>query len=316
MKIVVIEPLGVEKEQLLSIAEEKLPKSAELVCYDTRVTDTEILIERGRDADVVVVANLPLNGQVIRSFQKLKLLSVAFTGVDHIDLEACREKGVTVCNCAGYSTVAVADLVFGMLLSLYRNIPACNEAVRREGTKDGLVGFELAGKKFGIVGTGAIGLRVARLAHAFGCEVYAYSRTEKEIDWVHYMPLEELLGTCDIVSLHTPLTKETHHLICRENLALMKKSAVLINTARGPVVDSEALAEALNQGKIAGAAVDVFETEPPVSKDHPLFHAKNTLVTPHVAFATKEAMVKRAHIAFQNVRAWQEGAPQNVIGEP
>ena len=174
----------------------------------------------------------------------------------------------------------------------------------------------MAGKKFGIVGTGAIGLRVARLAHAFGCEVYAYSRTEKEIDWVHYMPLEELLGTCDIVSLHTPLTKETHHLICRENLALMKKSAVLINTARGSVVDSEALAEALNQGKIAGAAVDVFETEPPVSKDHPLFHAKNTLVTPHVAFATKEAMVKRAHIAFQNVRAWQEGAPQNVIGEP
>ena len=132
MKIVVIEPLGVEKEQLLSIAEEKLPKSAELVCYDTRVTDTEILIERGRDADVVVVANLPLNGQVIRGFQKLKLLSVAFTGVDHIDLEACREKGVTVCNCAGYSTVAVADLVFGMLLSLYRNLPAMRRYAGRE----------------------------------------------------------------------------------------------------------------------------------------------------------------------------------------
>ena len=133
MKIVVIEPLGVEKEQLLSIAEEKLPKSAELVCYDTRVTDTEILIERGRDADVVVVANLPLNGQVIRGFQKLKLLSVAFTGVDHIDLEACREKGVTVCNCAGYSTVAVADLVFGMLLSLYRTfLPAMRRYAGRE----------------------------------------------------------------------------------------------------------------------------------------------------------------------------------------
>ena len=141
------------------------------------------------------------------------MLCVAFTGIDHIALDACREMGVTVCNCAGYSTAAVADLVFGILISLYRNIPACNEAVRREGTKDGLVGFELEGKKFGVIGTGAIGMRVARIAHAFGCQVYAYSRTQKDIDWVHYVSLEELLSQCDIVSLHTPLTKDTYHLI-------------------------------------------------------------------------------------------------------
>lgn len=313
MKLVVIEPLGVEKDKLLSIAKEKLSEDIELVYYDTRVSDTEALIQRGKDADIIVAANLPLNGNVIRRCEKLKFLSVAFTGVDHIDLAACEEKGVVVCNCAGYSTVAVADLVFGMLISLYRNIIPCNEVVRNEGTKDGLVGFELEGKKFGVVGTGAIGLRTARIAQAFGCEVYAYSRTVKDIDWIHYVSLEELMSTCDIVSLHTPLNDQTRGLINRENLALMKENAVLINTSRGPVVDSEALAEALNQGKIAGAAVDVFETEPPVAKDHPLFAAKNLIAAPHVAFATKEAMVKRAHIVFQNVKAWQEGKPQNMI---
>lgn len=313
MKLVIIEPLGVENEKLLEIAEEKISKDVEIVYYDTRVTDTETLIERGKDADILVVANLPLSEEVIEGCEKLKLLSVAFTGVDHIPLELCKKKGICVCNCARYSTAAVSDLVFGMLISLYRRIAQCDTAVRNQGTKDGLVGFELEGKKFGIVGAGAIGTRVARIAKAFGCEVYAYSRTPKEIEGVKFVTLEELLSVCDVVSLHVPLNQETTHLINKEKLALMKENAVLINTARGPVVDSEALAEALNEGKIAGACVDVFEKEPPVEKTHPLFHAKNILVTPHVAFATKEAMVKRAHIAFENVRAWENGKPQNVM---
>lgn len=313
MKIVIIEPLGVEKEKLLEIARESLSKDVEIVYYDTRITDTERLIERGKDADVLVVANLPLSEEFIKNCTKLKLISVAFTGVDHIPLELCKKKGICVCNCAGYSTAAVSDLVFGMLISLYRKIAQCDTAVRNEGTKDGLVGFELEGKKFGIIGAGAIGTRVAHIAKAFGCEVYAYSRTKKEIEGVKFVTLEELLSDCDIVSLHVPLKKETTHLIDKEKLALMKENAVLINTARGPVVDSEALAEALNEEKIAGACVDVFEKEPPVAAEHPLFHAKNILVTPHVAFATKEAMVKRAYIAFENVRAWENGEPQNVM---
>lgn len=313
MKIVIIEPLGVEKEKLLEIARKSLSKDVEIVYYDTRITDTERLIERGKDADVLVVANLPLSEEFIKNCTKLKLISVAFTGVDHIPLELCKKKGICVCNCAGYSTAAVSDLVFGMLISLYRKIARCDTAVRNEGTKDGLVGFELEGKKFGIIGAGAIGTRVAHIAKAFGCEVYAYSRTKKEIEGVKFVTLEELLSDCDIVSLHVPLKKETTHLIDKEKLALMKENAVLINTARGPVVDSEALAEALNEEKIAGACVDVFEKEPPVAAEHPLFHAKNILVTPHVAFATKEAMVKRAYIAFENVRAWENGEPQNVM---
>lgn len=312
MKLVVIEPLGVEKSQFLSMAEEILGDRVELVLYDTRVTDTETLIERGKDADIIMVANLPMNEEVILGCHNLKLLAVAFTGLDHIAMEACRAKGITVCNCAGYSNAAVSDLVFGMLITLYRNVISCNERVRVGGTKDGLIGMELEGKKFGVIGTGAIGSRVANIASAFGCEVYAYSRTKKELPNVTYVSLEELLSHCDIVSLHVPLSEETRGLINRDRLALMKKTSVLINTARGPVVDSEALAEALNEGKIAGACVDVFEMEPPVPQEHPLLHAKNLIATPHIAFATKEALVKRAIINLNNVKYWLEGNPINV----
>ena len=313
MKLVIIEPLGVKQEKLLAMAAEQLPESVEVVYYDTRVTDTETLIERGKDADIIAVSNLPLNADVIDGCKNLKMLSVAFTGVDHIALDACRRNGVLVSNCAGYSTAAVADLVFGLLISLYRNIPACNEVVRREGTKDGLVGFELEGKKFGGVGTGAIGLRVAAIAQAFGCEVLAYSRTKKDVPGITYTDLNTLLSQCDIVSLHTPLNDSTRGLIGKEQLALMKKNAILINTARGPVVDSQALAEALNEERIAGACIDVFETEPPVKKEHPLLNAKHVIATPHVAFATKEALVKRAVIVFDNITAWLNNAPQNVM---
>ena len=271
------------------------------------------LVKKTKDADIIMVANLPLNADVIKGCKNLKMLAVAFTGIDHIAMDACKEQGIMVCNCAGYSNAAVSDLVFGLLISLYRNIISCNEVVRKEGTKDGLVGFELEGKKFGVVGTGAIGTRVANIAQAFGCEVYAYSRTVKDLTGVQYVDLEELLSTCDIISLHVPLNASTKGLISEKEIALMKPNAVLINTSRGPVVDSKALADALNEGKIAGAAVDVFENEPPVAKDHPLLHAKNLIATPHVAFATKEALVKRAIIDFDNVKYWMEGNPVNVM---
>ena len=313
MKLVIIEPLGVEEEKLMEIAHKALPDSVEIVSYQTKVTDTESLIERGKDADIIMVANLPLNAEVIKGCKNLKMLAVAFTGIDHIAMDACKEQGITVCNCAGYSNAAVSDLVFGLLISLYRNIISCDQVVREEGTKDGLVGFELEGKKFGVIGTGAIGSRVAAIAQAFGCEVYAYSRTRKDLPGVTWMELGELLETCDIISLHVPLNEKTRGMIGEAELAKMKPGAVLINTARGPVVDSAALAKALNDGQIAGAAVDVFETEPPVPEDHPLLHAKNLIATPHVAFATKEALIKRAIIDFDNVRKYLDGTPQNVM---
>ena len=313
MKLVIIEPLGVDEEKLMAMAKEALGSRVEIVYYPTRTTDTKDLIERGKDADIIAVSNLPLNSEVIDGCKKLKLLSVAFTGVDHIAMDACAKNGVTVCNCAGYSTAAVADLVFGMLISLYRNIIPCNEVTRNEGTKDGLVGFELEGTRFGVVGTGAIGTRTAMIAKAFGCDVYAYSRTVKDIPGITYVSLDELMSTCDIVSLHVPMNSGTKHMIDRGKINLMKKNAVLINTARGGVVDSEALAGALNEERIAGACIDVFENEPPIAKNHPLLTAKNTIVTPHVAFATKEALIKRAVIVFQNIVKYLDGTPQNEV---
>lgn len=313
MKLVIIEPIGVQKEKLIEMAKEALGNQVEIVAYDTKTTDTNELIMRGKDAEIIVVSNLPLNREVILGCEKLKLLSVAFTGIDHIAMDACKEKDVMVCNCAGYSTVAVADLVFGMLISLYRNIIPCDKVCREEGTKDGLIGFELEGKKFGIVGLGAIGSRVAKIAMAFGCEVYAYSRTKKEIPGVMFTDLDTLLETCDVVSLHTPLNESTKGLINKDRIAKMKANAILINTARGPVIDSSALADALKEGKIAGAGIDVFEIEPPIKSEHPLFHAPNTIVTPHIAFASKEALLKRAVIVFENVKKWLENEPQNVM---
>lgn len=313
MRLVILEPLGVNKDKLLGMAKDALGNEVEIIYYDTRVEDTETLVERSKEADAVILSNLPYKKEVIEACPNLKMICVAFTGVDHIDMDYCKEREITVCNCAGYSTVAVADLVFGMLISLYRNIIPCDKVVREGGTKNGLVGFELEGKKFGVVGAGAIGMRTAMIAKAFGCEVYMYSRTKKDIEGIEFVDLDTLMSTCDIVSLHIPLNESTKGLINKEKLELMKESAILINTARGPVVDSDALAEALNSGKIAGAGIDVFEVEPPIPTSHPLFGAKNIIVTPHVAFATAESFEKRAVIVFDNIKKWIICEPQNVM---
>lgn len=301
MRIAVMEPLGVEQEKFMQIAREAVGNDVEIVCYDTRTTDVEELGRRGRDADIIAIGNLPFPREVLEKCENVKMLAVAFTGLDHVDFKYCEERGIKVQNCAGYATTAVAELTFGLLLDLCRNIGKCDTAARNGGTKAGLIGFELEGRTMGIVGTGAIGARVAKLAAAFGMDVIAYSRTPGKVAGVRYVSLEELLAQADVVSLHVPLTDETRGMIGAEELALMKETAVLVNTARGPVVDTKALADALNSGRIAGAAIDVFDKEPPLDADEPLINAKNTVVTPHVAFATDESMIKRAEIEFRNI---------------
>lgn len=316
MKIVVMEPLGISKEKLGLLAQPFIQAGDEFVAYNDRATDEQQLIARIADADVVIVANQPFSGEVIAACSNLKLLSVAFTGVDHIALAACQAKNITVCNAAGYSTNAVAELTFGLAISVIRNIVPCDARCRSCGTKDGLVGFELYSKTFGVVGTGAIGSRVAQIARAFGCHVIASSRTEKpelQAAGVEYVPLETLLQTADFISLHVPLTEATKNLIDDKAVALMKPGAVLLNTSRGPVIDSEAVAAALNDGRLGGAGIDVFENEPPIAAEHPLCGAKNAVLTPHVAFASREALEKRAEIVFANINCWLEGKPQNVI---
>ena len=151
MKLSILEPLGVEKDKLLKMCERAGGGNLEIAYYDTRILDSAVLVERSRDADIVILSNLPFKREVIEQCDSLKVILVAFTGVDHVAMDACRERGITVCNCAGYSTAAVADLVFGLLISLYRNILSCDRVVRTCGTKDGLVGYELEGKKFGVV---------------------------------------------------------------------------------------------------------------------------------------------------------------------
>lgn len=312
MKIVVMEPLGVKMEQINALAVPLQAAGHDFVYYTEKETDQTKLLARVQDADVIMLANQPLSAEIINTCPNLKMLSVAFTGVDHIALAACRERGILVCNAAGYSTNAVAELTFGLAISVIRNIVPCDARCRQAETKDGLIGFELFGKTFGVVGTGAIGSRVAKIAAAFGCRVLAYSRTPKaelQADGVSYVSLDELLAASDFVSLHVPLTDATRGLINAEAIAKMKPTAVLLNTARGPVVDSEAL----NEGRLAGAGIDVFEGEPPIAPEHPLCHAKNTVLTPHVAFASTEALAARAEIVFANIEKWLAGAPQNVI---
>lgn len=316
MKIVVMEPLGIAAEQLNALTARLEKLGHECVSYADRAKNDSELLERVIDADIIVLANQPLSAEVISGCRNLKMLSVAFTGVDHIALAACREKNIMVCNAAGYSTNAVAELVFGMAISLIRNIIPCDSRCRSGQTKDGLIGTELYGKTFGIIGTGSIGSRVAKIAAAFGCRVIAYSRTEKQEllqAGVKFVSLDELLASADLVSLHVPLTEATKGMINADNLKKMKSSAVLINTARGPVVDSRALADALNGGLIAGACIDVFDAEPPLSADEPLCSAKNTVVTPHIAFASKEALKTRADIVFDNIIKWLEHEPQNIV---
>ena len=313
MKLVILEPLGVEQEKLLALAEEKLTDRVEIEAYDTRITDADVLAERAKDADIAVLSNLPFRKEVMERCPNLKMISVAFTGVDHVDMDYCRERGILVSNCAGYSNTAVSELVFGLALSLYRRIIECDRAVRAGKDKTGLVGLELSGKTFGIIGMGAIGTRTAQLAKAFGCRVLGFNRSPKQPEGVHMVELDELLRESDIISLHVPLTEQTRGMISEREIGLMKPSAILINTARGPVVDSAALAAALKEGRLAGAAVDVYETEPPIPQDHPLLTAPNVVATPHVAFATKEALYQRAVIVFDNVAGYLDGKPQNVM---
>lgn len=315
MKIVLLEPLAVKDDLIDSLARPFVEAGHSFTAYKDR-GDLATQKERVREADVIMLANMPLPAEVINAAANLKFIDVAFTGVDHVDLDAAKAKGAAVSNASGYSTNAVAELSLALMLSLLRNVPQVDKRCREGKTKDGLVGCELRGKTVGIIGFGAIGRKTAELCRAFGAGIMAHSRSlnqQKAGDGVTSSSLEELLQKADLVSLHCPLTPETKGLINRERLAMMKPSAYLINAARGPVVDSQALAEALNNDRLAGAGIDVFEVEPPIETTHPLIGAKNTILTPHVAFATAESLEERAAIVFDSLQKWIDGRQVNII---
>jgi D-3-phosphoglycerate dehydrogenase len=316
MKIVMVEPINISMIKIEEYRQRLEAEGHQLIAYSKRAEDDQEMIKRVKDADILIIANQPLSAEVVKAAENLKMISVAFTGFDHIAMDACRKNDILVSNSSGYANQAVAELAFGLTINLMRKIKESDPAVRAGKTRAGLIGNELAGKNFGIIGFGSIGQKTARIADAFGCSILVDDHKEHQLGeelGVEYLPISELMQKSDIVSLHVPLKDSTVDLIGAKEIAQMKKNAILINTARGPVVNSEALAEALNNEKIAGAGIDVFEMEPPIPEDHPLLNAKNTILTPHTAFATEEAFLKRAKIVFNNIEAWLKEEPQNVV---
>ena len=312
-KVAILESLGISDSELKALQTPFLDEVA-FASY-ARASDAETLIEEARDADAVIIANMPFPDAVIAACPRLRFIDVAFTGVDHVGLDAAKKAGIRVSNASGYSNEAVSELVICTALSLLRHIAQVEARLRSGGTKDGLVGSELKGKTVGIIGYGHIGRRTGELLHAFGCRILAQCRHRHDDlpPWVEQVSQDDLLRRSDIVILHCPLNDSTRGMIDHEKLSLMKRSALLINVARGPVTNEDDLARALQEGLIAGAAIDVFSAEPPLSPETPLLQAPNTLLTPHIAFATKESMSLRAEIVFDNLRAWLDGEQKNVI---
>jgi D-3-phosphoglycerate dehydrogenase len=315
MNISLLEPIGVSKEIIEDLAAGLKEQGHTFQYYDTKTTDIDTLKKRSTDQDIIMIANNPYPAAVIEATPSLKMLSVAFTGIDHIGVDACKEKSVMICNSAGYSNETVAELIIGMTISALRNMTRANVTVRQGGTSAGNGGREIAGRTVGIIGLGKIGLRTAQLFQAFGAKVIAYNRSTSEEALqmgIEYKSLEEVLSLSDIVSLNMPLNPQTRGFLNEDKIALMKKDTIFINCARGPIADNAALARALNEDRLGFACIDVFDMEPPIPEDYPLLHAKNTLLTPHIAFISEEAMLRRAKIVFDNVYSYLEGTPVNL----
>jgi glycerate dehydrogenase len=280
------------------------------------------IVERAKDAEIVLVNKLTFDDAVMESLPKLKYIGVTATGYNIVDVESARRRGITVTNIPAYGTDAVAQHTMALILEI-----ACRVGQHAQLVKKGAWAaqpdfcfwehplIELSGKTLGLIGTGRIGMTVAKMATAFGMKVIAYNRTHypaHENEQFKYVDLETVLKTADVISLHCPLTTETAHIINKAHLAMMKQSAIFINTARGGLMDEAALYEALKEGTIYAAGIDVLTLEPPEA-DHPLYHLENCFITPHIAWAPREARLRLMTIAADNIRAFIKGDALNVV---
>lgn len=279
------------------------------------------VVERLRGATIAITNKVPLRAADLAQLPGLKMIAVAATGTDNVDLAACRARGILVANIRNYSLVSVPEHCFALILALRRNLRAyctdVDEGLWQKSSRFCLLDHpiaDLAGSRLGIVGYGALGRKVAQLGRAFGMQVCVASRSPVADADVTMLSMDELLATADVVSLHLPLTEQTRNMIGAPELARMKRSALLINTARGGLVDEAALAQALTTGVIAGAGFDVLSKEPP-SPDNPLLglHLPNFILTPHVAWASAGAMQTLADMLVENMEAWVFGEPINVV---
>ncbi len=296
-----------------------LKEMGEVTVYER--TRREEIAGRAADADIVLTNKVVMDREMMALLPRLKYIGVLATGYNVVDIEAARERDIIVTNVPAYSTESVAQTVFAHLLTVTNRTEHYAQQ-NRQGRWAENRDFcywdteltELAGKTMGIVGLGHIGRRVAEIALAFGMQVKAMTskKAEELPAGIQKAELQSLLASADVVSLHCPLTEGTRHLIHRETIRLMKPSAILINTGRGPLVDDEALAEALNEGRLRAYCADVVTEEPPKA-DHPLLHAPNAFITPHIAWATVEARKRLLQTAIGNVEAFVNGHPVNVV---
>ncbi len=283
-------------------------------------TDAGEVLSRAEGAEILLTNKVVVDGGHIRKLSSLKYIGVLATGTNVVDLAAARERAIPVTNIPAYGTLSVAQTTLALLLELAQRVGHHAQTVR-DGRWSRTPDFcywdgslvELAELNFGIVGFGRIGQTVAKLAAAFGMNVLVHSSTSRpDTSAIRFVELDLLFRECDVVSLHCPLTPKTKNLVDAKRLSLMKPSAFLLNTSRGPLVDEAALADALNSGRLAGAALDVLSEEPPLA-DNPLIHARNCMITPHYAWATYAARSRLMKTAVENVRAFLDGKPINVV---
>lgn len=297
-----------------------LESVGDCVIYD-RTSPAEV-VERCRDAEVVLTNKVPVMAAEIEQLPRLKYIGVLATGYNVVDLQAASRRGIVVTNIPAYSTASVVQMVFAHLLNVTNAVQRHSDSVRK-GDWANCADFsytlsrqtELEGKTLGIVGLGHIGSRVAAVAHAMGMKVVASTSKSSDELPAYITPLawDDFLAECDVLSLHCPLTDRNRHLINAAAIAKMKEGAILINTGRGPLLDEQAVAEALENGKLAAVCVDVLSTEPPRT-DNPLLTAPNCYITPHIAWATYEARVRLMQIAVANIEAYLAGSPVNRVG--
>lgn len=298
-----------------------LRELGELTVYDR--TAPEDVLERAKGAQVILTNKVVITEELMDKLPDLRYIGVLATGYNVVDIPAARKHGIIVTNIPAYSTMSVAQMVIAHLLNITNQVALHSDAVKQgewQRNKDFSFSLtpliELDGKTLGIVGLGNTGTATARIAQSLGMRILAYS--SKSADALKEMGIEkadsyeQLFREADVLSLHCPLTEETHHLVNAERLKLMKPTAIMINTGRGPLVDEAALADALNEGRIMAAGVDVLQEEPP-RNGSPLINARNCYITPHIAWATKAARERLLNIAVANVKAFMEGKPQNAV---
>ncbi|MHB8064312.1 MAG: D-2-hydroxyacid dehydrogenase [Ruminiclostridium sp.] len=317
MKIVVLDGYTLNPGDL---SWQGLEQYGTVTVYDR--TNKEDIINRIGDAEVVYTNKTPLTSELLAACPSIKFIGVLATGYNVVDTASAKEHGIVVTNIPTYGTAAVSQFAIALLLEICHHIGAHSDSVE-QGSWENSPDFcywnfpliELAGKTMGIIGFGRIGFETAKIAVALGMNVLAYDAFPNkayEIDKIRFVELDELLGATDVISLHCPLFPSTQGIINKNNIAKMKDGVIIINTSRGPLIIEDELAAALNSGKVYAAAVDVVSTEP-IKRDNPLLHAKNCIITPHIAWAPKESRTRLMNIAVDNLSAFISGKPINVV---